>query len=70
MFFHFRLHELRLDLGVKYYRSCFYFSVEEKEMIPFRKNVSVSLFRLVWEYQKMKPEIENSIARENIRREV
>ena len=70
MFFHFRLYELRWDLGVKYYCYCFHFSVEQKRIDPFLENVSDLVFRLVWNIQKMKPEIRKSVARENVRPEV
>ena len=41
-----------------------------KEDDPVLENVSVLGFRLVWKIQKMKPEIGNSVARENVRPEV
>ena len=48
----------------------FHFSVEQKENDPILENVSVLVFRLVWKIQKTKPEIRNSVARENVRPEV
>ena len=48
----------------------FRFSVEQKNNDPILENVSVLVFRLVWKIQKTKPEIRNSVARENIRPEV
>ena len=69
-FFRFRLYELRWDLGVKFYFQCFRFSVEKKELIPFQKNVLVLVFRLIWKFQKTKPETANSFVCENIRPEV
>ena len=48
----------------------FSFSVEQKRNDPILENVSVLVFKLVWKIQKMKPEIGNSVARENIRQEV
>ena len=44
--------------------------MEKKEEIPFLENVSVLIFRLVWKFQKTKPEIENSFTCGNIRPEV
>ena len=41
-----------------------------KENDLILENVSVLVFRLVWKNQKMKPEIRDSVARENISPEV
>ena len=46
------------------------FQCGEERNDPILENVSVSKFRSVWKFQKMKPEIESNFTCENIRPEV
>ena len=46
------------------------FWCEEKRDDPVSANILILIFRLVWKFQKTKPEVENKVPCDNIRPEV